>query len=74
MEETVFATLKKIIKPQYLEHYRDWVEMASESELNGIEIIDFIMKTRGQRKADDKIKSKEINIKELLDEKFKYFL
>lgn len=70
MEDQVFSVLSQIIRPQYIQFYGDWIQTATESEIKGIEIINFIVKTRGQRKADNTIKSKEVHVRELLGEQF----
>lgn len=71
MEQSVFQTIQKIVRPEFVKYFEDWVEIATEEDLDGIQIIDYIMKTRGQRKSEDHIKNKDIHVRELLENQFK---
>ena len=49
-ELNISKTLGKIITPEWLSYYQDWEETATESEQEGMRIIDFIYESRGQKK------------------------
>lgn len=44
------AILHKIILPDFLPQYQDWEETATEAEMEGLGLIDFIYESRGQQK------------------------
>jgi hypothetical protein len=44
------AILDKIILPEFLPQYQDWEVTATETEMEGLALIDFIFESRGQQK------------------------
>ena len=70
--DKINQTLAKIIKKQYLPKYRDWHETATSAEIKGVSILEYIMKTRGHQKADKTVMDNKKNVKDLLNQQFKY--
>jgi hypothetical protein len=44
-----FAILTNIIKPEYLNYYKDWIFIASEKEARGLQLIGAIYKHKGRK-------------------------
>lgn len=44
-----FAILTNIIKPEYLNYYKDWIYIASEKEARGLQLIGAIYKHKGRK-------------------------
>jgi hypothetical protein len=67
----VFITLSRMIKKKYLNKFKDWHETATPQELKGVEILKFIMDTKGYKKADKTVVETKKNVKDLLNQPFK---
>ena len=65
-QNQIFTVLSKIIKQQYLQKYQDWHETATLNEKKGINIIKYIIETRGHQKADQSVIQREKTVQELL--------
>ena len=50
MSDYAFSILKLIIKPEFLEYYKDWWDDASEKEVRGLQLIDSIYKHKGRKR------------------------
>ena len=66
-----FHILKNVIKKDYLHWFEDWAETATPNEKTGLQIIKYVIDTRGLVKADKKIRELEPSVKELYMSKFK---
>ena len=70
MSNESFQILQKVLKKVYQEWFRDWAETATPSEKTGLQILSFILETRGLVKADKKIRELEPDVKQLYFSKF----
>ncbi|CAD8083757.1 unnamed protein product [Paramecium sonneborni] len=61
-----FAILINIIKPEYLNYYKDWIFMASEKEARGLQLIGAIYKYKGRKLF--RAKPPTVQLQELTDQ------
>lgn len=66
----IFQTLSKMVKKKYLDKFKDWHETATKDEKKGVEIIKFILDTKGHQKVDKSVFSQSKTVKDLLKQKF----
>ena len=66
------TVLKQLIRKDYLPWFMDWIDTATGSEKTGLEIVKFILDTRGLVKADQTVQKMEPSVKELYQSEFEY--
>lgn len=69
----IFTTLSKMVKKKYLQKFRDWHETATLEEKKGVNIIKFILNSKGHQKVDKSVFTASKTAKDLLKQKFRYF-
>lgn len=70
-QDKIFQTLSRMVKKTFLPKFRDWHETATKDEKKGVEIIKFILDTKGHQKVDKSVFSQSKTVKDLLNQKFK---
>ena len=66
----IFQTLQRMVKKEYIEKFRDWHETATKDEKKGVDIIKFILDTKGHQKVNKSVFSQAKTVKDLLNQKF----
>jgi len=69
--DKIYVTLSRMVKKQYLQKFKDWHETATPKEIKGMEILKYIMDTKGYKKADRSVMEKKKNVRDLLNQPFK---
>ena len=59
----MFEKIQKVVLDKYLPMFKDWENTATEIEKKGMDIIDFIMESLGEKKYSGEHSDKaEINV------------
>ncbi|CAD8073303.1 unnamed protein product [Paramecium sonneborni] len=61
-----FVILRNIIKPEYLNYYKDWIFIASQKEARGLQLIGAIYKYKGRKLF--RAKPLTVQLQELTDQ------